>query len=156
MPPAAVYEAELVAAVKTFQQRHGLTDDGIVGAATLQQLQVAPAARVRQIELTLERLRWTPLMQAPRMIVINIPEFVLRAYEVRDGRIGVRQTMRVIVGKALDTRTPLFDEDMRFIEFSPTGTCRRRSPATNWCRGCGATRPTSSARASSSSVAAAA
>ena len=27
--------------------------------------------------------------------------------------------MKVIVGKAFDTRTPLFDEDMRFIEFSP-------------------------------------
>jgi L,D-transpeptidase YcbB len=80
---------------------------------------VTPAARVRQIELTLERLRWTPLLQGPRMIVINIPEFVLRAYEVRDGRIGVVQEMKVIVGKALDTRTPLFDADMRAIEFSP-------------------------------------
>jgi len=119
VPLAAVYDAELVAAVKTFQQRHGLLDDGIVGAATLKQLQVAPAARARQIELMLERLRWTPLMQAPRMIVINIPEFVLRAYEVQDGRIRVRQTMRVVVGRALDTRTPLFDEDMRFVEFSP-------------------------------------
>ncbi|MBE0547978.1 MAG: L,D-transpeptidase family protein, partial [Rubrivivax sp.] len=118
-PAAPVYEAALVDAVKGFQQRHGLTADGIIGAATLKQLQVAPAERVRQIELTLERLRWTPLLQGPRMIVINIPEFVLRAYEVQDGRIGVQHAMKVIVGKAMDTRTPLFDEDMRFIEFSP-------------------------------------
>jgi murein L,D-transpeptidase YcbB/YkuD len=53
------------------------------------------------------------------MVVVNIPEFVLRAYEVVDGGIVVREQMKVIVGKALDTRTPLFDEDMRFIEFSP-------------------------------------
>jgi murein L,D-transpeptidase YcbB/YkuD len=53
------------------------------------------------------------------MIVINVPEFVLRAYEVVDGRIQLRVQMKVVVGKALDTRTPLFDEDMRFIEFSP-------------------------------------
>ena len=118
-PTAPVYEGALVDAVKGFQQRHGLTGDGVIGAATLKQLQVTPAARVRQIELTMERLRWTPLLQGPRMIVINVPEFVLRAYEVEDGRIGVRQTMKVIVGKAMDTRTPLFDEDMRFIEFSP-------------------------------------
>ena len=58
-------------------------------------------------------------MQGPRMVVINIPEFVLRAYEVSEGRIRVRLEMKVIVGKMLDTRTPLFDEDMRFIEFSP-------------------------------------
>ncbi len=117
LPPR--FEGPLVDAVKAFQQRHGLTSDGVLGKATLAQLEVPPAARVRQIELTLERLRWTPLMQGPRMIVINIPEFVLRAYEVRDGRIGVQREMKVIVGKAYNTRTPVFDEDMRFIEFSP-------------------------------------
>ena len=117
--PALRYEGALVDAVAAFQQRHGLVADGVIGKATLAQLQVNPAARVRQIELMLERLRWTPLMQGPRMVVINIPEFVLRAYEVVDGRIVVREQMKVIVGKALDTRTPLFDEDMRYIEFSP-------------------------------------
>jgi L,D-transpeptidase YcbB len=105
--------------VRSFQQRHGLTADGVVGKATLAQLEVPPAARVRQLELMLERLRWTPLMQGPRMVVINIPEFVLRAYEVRDGRIVVRETMKIIVGKALDTRTPLFVEQMRLVEFQP-------------------------------------
>ena len=116
-PPS--YEAPLVAAVEAFQRRHGLVADGLIGKATFAQLQVAPAARVRQIEIMLERLRWTPLMQGPRMIVVNIPEFVLRAYEVHDGRIAVRLQMNVIVGKAMSTRTPLLDEDMRFIEFSP-------------------------------------
>ncbi len=118
-PAPPRFEGPLVEAVKAFQARHGLAADGVIGTATLAHLQMTPAARVRQIELTLERLRWTPLMQGPRMIVINIPEFVLRAYEVRDGRISVLQEMKVIVGKALDTRTPLFDADMRFIEFSP-------------------------------------
>ena len=117
--PLLRYEGELVDAVRSFQRRHALVSDGIIGAATLAQLQVAPSARVRQIELMLERLRWTPLLQGPRMVVVNIPEFVLRAYEVKGGRIHVQREMRVIVGKAYDTRTPLFDEDMRFIEFSP-------------------------------------
>jgi len=115
----AVHDAALVSAVQSFQQRHGLTVDGNVGPVTLKQLQVTPAARVRQIELTLERLRWTPLLHGPRMIVINIPEFVLRAYEVEGGRVRVRQTMKVIVGKSFGARTPLFDEDLRFVEFSP-------------------------------------
>ena len=113
------YEGVLMNAVKAFQRRHGLAADGVMGKSTLAQLQVKPAARVRQIELSLERLRWTPLMQGPRMVVINIPEFVLRAYEVQGEHIEVQQEMKVVVGKALDTRTPLFDEDMRFIEFSP-------------------------------------
>ncbi len=116
---AAVFEGPLVQAVQSFQQRHGLAADGVLGKATLEQLQVPPAARVRQIELMLERMRWTPVMQGPRMVVINVPEFVLRAYEVREGRVTIEQEMKVIVGKALDTRTPLFDADMSAIEFSP-------------------------------------
>lgn len=113
------FDGALVTALQAFQERHGLTPDGVLGNATLQQLVVTPQARARQIELSLERLRWTPFLQGPRMIVVNVPEFVLRAYEVSDGKVDVKLTMKVIVGKALDTRTPLFDEDMRFIEFSP-------------------------------------
>ena len=113
------FQGALLAALQAFQERHGLAPDGVLGPATLQQLNVPPAARVRQIELALERLRWTPFLQAPRMIAVNVPEFVLRAYEVADGQVHVKLTMKVIVGKALATRTPLFDEDMRLIEFSP-------------------------------------
>jgi murein L,D-transpeptidase YcbB/YkuD len=67
----------------------------------------------------MERLRWTPLVQARRMIVVNVPEFMLRAYTPHSDRMDMALEMKVIVGKALDTRTPLFDEEMRFIEFSP-------------------------------------
>jgi len=118
-PVPPTYMEPLVSALQAFQQRHGLTPDGILGQATLRQLNVTPASRARQIELTLERLRWTPYLRAPRMIVINVPEFRLHAYEVHNGQIDVKLSMKVIVGKALDTRTPLFSEDMRFIEFSP-------------------------------------
>jgi murein L,D-transpeptidase YcbB/YkuD len=118
--PPGHYGPALAEAVRRFQGRHGLADDGVVGRATLAALEVAPLQRARQVELTMERLRWTPLRQAPRMIVVNLPEFVLRAYELQpDGRIAVRARMKVIVGRALDTRTPLFDELMRAIEFSP-------------------------------------
>lgn len=111
------YEGAVADGVKAFQLRHGLSADGIIGKNTFAQLNVPIAARIRQIELTLERLRWTPLLLSDRMIVVNIPEFVLRAYEVKQG--GLLLKMNVIVGKALDTRTPLFLEEMRFIEFSP-------------------------------------
>lgn len=115
----AVYDGSLVDAVRAFQRRHGLAADGIVGPATLQALKRPPSQRARQIALTMERLRWTPLMRSDRMIVVNLPEYVLRAYEVVDGRIAVREEMRIIVGKAMDHATPLFDERLRSIEFSP-------------------------------------
>ena len=115
----AVFDAPLVAAVRAFQRRHGLADDGVLGRATRAALEVAPAARAAQLALAMERLRWTPLAQGPRMIVVNLPEFVLRAYAVQGERFDVRLTMKVIVGRALDMRTPLIGEALKFIEFSP-------------------------------------
>jgi len=115
----ARYDGVLVNAVKKFQLRHGLDPDGVVGGSTLAQLEVTPAQRVRQIELSMERLRWTPLLQGERIIVVNLPEFMLYAYEERNGQLESVLEMRVVVGKALDTDTPVFDEDMTQVEFSP-------------------------------------
>ena len=120
VPAPTRLDEPLVEALRAFQRRHGLNDDGVLGRATLNALQVTPAQRAQQIVLTLERLRWTPLLQGPSMIVVNLPEFVLRAYDVQpDGHVKVREQMKVIVGRALDTRTPQFDELMRHVEFSP-------------------------------------
>ena len=44
---------------------------------------------------------------------------MLRAYEVQGDRIFVRETIKIVVGKSMDTRTPIFEEQMRFIEFQP-------------------------------------
>ncbi len=113
------YDDTLQQGVMAFQRRHDLVPDGVVGKATLAQLATTPGERAAQIGLAMERLRWTPVRDFERMIVVNLPEFVLRAYEVRDGRVTMRLAMNVIVGKALDTQTPLLQEWMRFIEFSP-------------------------------------
>ncbi len=114
-----LYQGALVQAVRAFQARHGLLVDGVLGPNTLAQIELSPAARVRQIELALERLRWMPLQWGPRMVVVNVPEFVLRGYLVIDGRSVVQTQMNVIVGRARDARTPLFDADIQVVEFSP-------------------------------------
>ena len=113
------YQGPLVDGVKQFQRRHGLTPDGVIGKTTLEQLNVPPSARVAQIALTMERLRWTPLMVDKRMLVVNLPEFELRGLEIDGTQVKVPLQMNVIVGKALNTQTPMFDEQMRMIEFSP-------------------------------------
>lgn len=113
------YDAALQEAVRSFQQRHALAVDGVVGKATLAALAVSPAARAEQIALAMERLRLTPLPEAPRFVTVNVPEFMLRALRHEAGSVREDLKMRVVVGRARDTRTPLFDEDMRWIEFSP-------------------------------------
>ena len=118
--PGPIYQGKLAEGVKAFQARHGLQSDGIIGRGTMEQLQVTPAARAKQIALSMERLRWTPLQHGSKMIVVNIPAFMLHAFQNQpDGSIDIQVEMKVIIGKALNTQTPLFDEAMRMIEFSP-------------------------------------
>ncbi len=118
--PAKTYDLQLVQAVESFQGRHGLFVDGVIGPQTLEALNVTPLQRVAQIALSMERLRWTPLQQGNRLIVVNIPGFTLYAYEVdAQGKLNIQVEMRVVIGRSLNHRTPIFDEDMKFIEFSP-------------------------------------
>lgn len=118
--PSKLYDSALVQGVKAFQARHGLTQDGVIGPRTLDALNVTPAQRAEQIALSMERLRWTPLHQGERLIAVNLPGFMLYGFEIDDaGKVRVDVEMRVVVGRSLNHRTPVFDEDMRFIEFSP-------------------------------------
>lgn len=120
-PPAesARYERQLVEGVKRFQRRHGLEADGILGGDTRTALEVPIEQRVRQIELALERLRWLPHLREDRLIAVNIPMFRLWVWDsVAPGR-APSFGMDVIVGRALDTRTPVFVEEMQYLVFSP-------------------------------------
>jgi murein L,D-transpeptidase YcbB/YkuD len=70
--------------------------------------------RIRQIALNLERWRWVPRTRGARHIVVNIPAFRLDGWE--DNRSVL--SMRVVVGKK-DTRTPIFNDEMTHLVFSP-------------------------------------
>jgi murein L,D-transpeptidase YcbB/YkuD len=118
-PVGDLYSADFVAAVKRFQSRHGLEPDGIVGKATLAALAVSPAERATQIELAMERLRWLPAFAPQPLVVVNVPAFRLWAFDLPDDSRPPTLAMKVIVGKALDTETPVFADTLRTIEFSP-------------------------------------
>jgi murein L,D-transpeptidase YcbB/YkuD len=114
---ADTYSVELAQAVKRFQDRHGLDADGKLGRQTLAALNVPLAARVRQIELSLERLRWLPDLSGRPFIAVNLPSFRLWAFKTVDAPPVL--ATRVIVGKAVNTQTPLFTGTLRYIEFNP-------------------------------------
>ena len=110
---------ELVAAIEQFQRRHGLTVDGVIGGRTFAELTRPIAARVRQIELTLERWRWLPHFKEPP-IVVNIPQFRLFAFHTRVDREAEIVGMDVIVGQSFPrSRTPVFSEEIRQVVFRP-------------------------------------
>lgn len=110
-----IYDGALVQAVRHFQQRHGLLDNGRIGPETYQQLSVPISRRVAQLQLTLERWRWLPDNLQRSLVAINIPEFRLRAYEDHKEVLS----MRVIVGKSFDHHTPVFADDMEYVIFRP-------------------------------------
>jgi L,D-transpeptidase YcbB len=111
------YDGAIVDAVKHFQSRHGLDNDGIIAKGTFAALNKPASQRVQQIELALERLRWTPVVEAPA-IIVNIPEFKLRALSQING-VETELEMRVVVGKASSSRTPVFDGDLKHVVFRP-------------------------------------
>ena len=105
--------------MKRFQTRHGLATDGVLGKEHRGALRVPLAWRVRQIELALERLRWLPHLGDKRLIALNIPMFRLWAWDMIPPNGAPLFGMDVIVGRALNTQTPVFVEDMREVIFRP-------------------------------------
>lgn len=113
----APYAGVIVAALERFQARHGLEPDGVIGPATIRALNVPLAARVRQIELAMERMRWLPDLGDRPNVFVNVANFRLWANDPRTKGEPLR--MNVVVGGALDHQTPLFVEQLEYIVFRP-------------------------------------
>ncbi len=109
-----LYDDNLVNAVKNFQRRHGLDNDGIVGPSTLEALNVPVDQRIDQIKINMERYRWLPKDLGPRNIQVNIPGFQLRV--IQDGKTII--SMPVVVGKPY-WNTPLFNAEMTNLILNP-------------------------------------
>jgi L,D-transpeptidase YcbB len=118
-PVEDAYTAALVEGVTRFQARHGLAPDGVLGRGTVAALLVPLDERVRQIERALERLRWLPHLDGQGLLAVNIPMFRLWGWDTI-GPDGIPAfAMDVIVGRALNTQTPVLMAEMRHVIFRP-------------------------------------
>jgi murein L,D-transpeptidase YcbB/YkuD len=112
---AGLLDEATVAALRRFQERHGLAADGVLGRRTFAALTTPLAARAEQLALALERWRWLPELSAPP-IVVNIPQFRLLAAGGTDGPFQTD----VIVGRANPAlRTPAFTALLETVVFRP-------------------------------------
>ena len=116
-PATGLYEGALVDAVKSFQRRHGLEADGVVGAGTLATLNVTIAHRIRQIQLAMERMRWLPQMSEKPNLFVNVALFRMWATDPKGANEPLR--MNVVVGKSLNHKTPIFIDRMEYVVFRP-------------------------------------
>ena len=79
-------------------------------------------ARVRQIALALERLRWLPDLTGERLLVVNIPMFYLWGWDAERAEGIPSIAMAAITGRARATKTPVFDSRITSVVFNPDWT----------------------------------
>ena len=111
---SGVMDAATVEAVKVFQTRAGLNDDGVVGAGTLGALNRGVQGQIEQVDVNLERWRWLPDELGRRHLRANIADFNVTAY--KDG--VAERTHLTIVGKTF-RKTPVFSDEVDYIVLNP-------------------------------------
>jgi L,D-transpeptidase YcbB len=112
----AEFDPALEAEVKAFQRDHGLIDDGVAGARTVDALNASVGDRLEQVLVNLERLRWMNRDLGARRIEVNIPDFSARMFD--NGQVV--WSSRVVVGEVSETRTPEFSGEMTYMVINPT------------------------------------
>ena len=112
------FDSMLESAVWSFQARHNLTADGIVGRTTLAALNVPVEARIDQIRLNLERGRWV-LNQIGDgdQVIVDVAGFEVRV--ASNGRTLWRS--RAVIGKPY-RQTPIFRASIDHVVLNPTWT----------------------------------
>jgi murein L,D-transpeptidase YcbB/YkuD len=113
----AVFDEGLEAAVKRFQNRHGIDADGKVGPRSLEELNIPVEARIDQIRASLERIRWVFRDIGIDFIIVDIAGFHLYLYQEGEEMWSTR----VQVGKPFHA-TPVFKDRLRYLDFNPTWT----------------------------------
>jgi murein L,D-transpeptidase YcbB/YkuD len=111
---AAIFDSNLKTGIQNIQTRFGYTANGKVDKKLIEQINVPAIERVKQILINMNRMRWLPQEPEGRLIVVNIPAFILHVY---DGTNTVF-TMPVVVGKE-GHNTILFSDMLTTIVFSP-------------------------------------
>lgn len=111
------YDVELQVAMRSFQTRHGLDTDAVIGPKTLEALNVTPAERRQQVVLNLERWRWLAEDLGQKHVLVNIAGFELKVID--NNETVMRKP--VIVGRHY-RRTPVFSDRIRYLVLNPTWT----------------------------------
>lgn len=89
------YSRPIVNAMKKFQAEHHLTNDGVVGQATIKMLNFGARKRVEEIEVNMERMRWFVPPEKTHYVRVNLPEFKVWMIYPADSS----KSMNICVGK---------------------------------------------------------
>jgi murein L,D-transpeptidase YcbB/YkuD len=115
LPDGSSYDSALAAAVKEFQDVHGLKADGIAGAGTIEALNRGAQYYEQLIIINMERAKRLPAPEEQRKYIL---------VDAGDARLSMWQNgrkvdeMKVIVGKA-ETATPMMAAYIKYASVNP-------------------------------------
>lgn len=93
--------SHLAAAVKKFQQKHGMIADGAVGSATLRMLNLSNREKFIRIAISMDKYKMLPAKMPSKYLWVNLPSFYLQLLDSDT----VKLISKIVCGKPL-TRTP--------------------------------------------------
>ncbi len=113
----SVFDMNVENAVKQFQFRHNLNEDGVVGKGTLEMINIPIEKRIDELRINMERARWVFHHLPEDFMVVNIAGYNVR--RLTDDSIVFYS--KVIVGKHFH-ETPIFKGKLSYIVINPTWT----------------------------------
>jgi len=105
---------KLAKAIKNFQCKHHLNEDGKIGKLTFKAMQMTKQDYITQIELNMERWRLSTQPKDKQYVWVNIPKYEMEVIE-KDTLV---MKSRVIVG-TLKNQTPILKSKIGYMTIYP-------------------------------------
>ncbi len=114
---SGLFDEDFEEVVMEFQRLNGLDDDGIIGKATFEVLNISNREKMDMIRVNMERCRWVSNELPERFLLVNIADFNLYLFQDME----LEYSCRVVIGKE-HHETPVFHSDIQYVVFNPTWT----------------------------------
>jgi len=114
------FDSYVDGALKRFQARHGLPEDGVLGQFTKLALNISADVRLKQLETNLIRLQAMAGDLGQRYVMVNIPAAYIEAVE--NNRVVQRHT--AIVGR-ISRPSPILNSKIYDVTLNPYWTAPR-------------------------------
>lgn len=111
-----LFNEALEKAIKVFEERHGLVENGIISEKVWQLFRIQLQDRIIQIIINMERCKWIPVAQNGDYVAVNIPDFKMLVYS----NSTLNWKSNVIVGKTTAAgNTVIFNDTIESIILNP-------------------------------------
>lgn len=113
---SAVFDDELLQAIKAYQKKINQTPELVINEELIQYLNIPVQERIKTIVVNMERCRWISpdYIKGGEYIAVNIPSYRMRY--IKNGELKLESN--VVVGKELN-KTIVFSGKMSYLVFSP-------------------------------------